>query len=106
MSATGRRSRVARRAQAAARRAPVSGSPRARIAAALACCSATERHIVALLLEERLDAAETAEALGLPLDHVLKVLAALLDELRRVLAGRRFRRPAGSASAPRLRSAA
>ncbi len=92
MSAPTRRPRVARRALRSARRAPATGSPRERIASALACCSASERHVLALLIEERLTPAETAVALELSLAQVLNVQATLLDELSRVLGGRPFRR--------------
>jgi len=96
VSATAGRIRSARRAIGAARRAPTPGTSRARIAAALACCSDTERAIVALLLEERLSPRETALALGLTESRVHRVRATLLDELRRVLSGRPFRRVARS----------
>jgi DNA-directed RNA polymerase specialized sigma24 family protein len=91
VSAASRRPRLGRRALATASHAPVAGSARARIAAALACCSETERHIVALLVEERLSVSETALALGLPVGEVVRVRSTLLNELRRVLRGRPFR---------------
>lgn len=100
MSASSGRPRLARRALASASQAPVGGSARARIAAALACCSNTERQIVALLIEERLSVSETALVLGLPVGEVTRVRSTLLNELRRVLRGRPFRRagrPAASA---------
>ena len=70
------RPRIARRALAAAQRAPVGGSARSRIAAAL--------------------------ALGLPLRRVTRIRSTLLGELRRVLRGRPFRRTARSAARPAL----
>jgi DNA-directed RNA polymerase specialized sigma24 family protein len=94
VSSPTRRPRVARRALDSARRAPVAGSARSRIAAALSCCSEEERHVLALLIEERLTAAEAAAALELPLHHVRRVQSTLYGELRRVLRGRAFRRPA------------
>ena len=96
------RPRIARRALAAAQRAPVGGSARSRIAAALALCSETARHVVALLVQERLSARETALALGLPLRRVTRIRSTLLGELRRVLRGRPFRRTARSAARPAL----
>ena len=105
MSAVHGRARMGRRALASARRSPVGGSSQARIEAALACCSETERNIVALLLEERLSTRETALALGLPVSRVTRVRAALLAELRRVLRGRPFRRAAVSTAAIGIRRA-
>ena len=105
MSAGAGRIRTRRRALAAARRAPIAGPARARIAAALEQCSETERHVAALLLDERLSADETALALGLSVNRVHRVHAALLAELRRVLRGRPFRRVARSQAAASLRRA-
>ena len=89
-----RRPRVARRAVESARRAPVAGSSRSRIAAALPFCSDEERHVLALLLEERLTTAETAATLDLTITRVMRVRSMLFGELRRVLRGRPFRRTA------------
>jgi DNA-directed RNA polymerase specialized sigma24 family protein len=87
-----RRPRLARRAIESSRRAPLAGSSRSRIAEALSCCSLEERHVLALLLEERLTAAETAAALELSVTRVMRVRSTLFGELRRVLRGRPFRR--------------
>ena len=106
MNAPAGRPRTARRAIAKAQRAPVAGRSRERMAAALACCSDAERHILALLIEERMSAAETALALELPIAHVVRVQSTLLHELRRVLSGRPFRRAARPAATTlRLRRA-
>jgi DNA-directed RNA polymerase specialized sigma24 family protein len=99
MSAAGSLSRVARRALQSARRAPIAGTSRERLAAALACCSETERLVLALLIEERLTPAETANALDLPLAIVIRTQSTLFTELRRALRGRPFRRALRTAAA-------
>ena len=55
--------------------------------------------MLALLLEERLTAAETAAALELSIARVMRVRSTLFGELRRVLRGRPFRRPVAPAPA-------
>jgi DNA-directed RNA polymerase specialized sigma24 family protein len=89
-----RRPRVALRARVASERAPEPGDARQRMAAALACCTPAERLILALMIDERLTAIETARALEMPVADVVRTHAVLLSELRRALSGRPFRRAA------------
>jgi DNA-directed RNA polymerase specialized sigma24 family protein len=94
VSAPVRRPRVALRARLASERAPEPGDARQRMAAALACCTAAERLVLALMIEERLTATETARALDMPVAEVVRTHSVLLTELRRALGGRPFRRAA------------
>ena len=59
---------------------------RARIAEAIARCTARDRELLALLLVERLTPAETAVALGQSLERVRRRHAALIARLARELA--------------------
>jgi DNA-directed RNA polymerase specialized sigma24 family protein len=77
-----------RRATRAARdpRPAVSTAGRHRVAAALARRGARERLVLTLLLYERLNPVEVADALGLSLRQVERTYDALFAELRRSLA--------------------
>ncbi|MBI1799780.1 MAG: hypothetical protein HYR73_08860 [Candidatus Eisenbacteria bacterium] len=106
MSASAGRPRWKHRALAALDGAPVAGSSRERIAAAIELCSETERHVLALMVAERLTPIEAAHALELPVGEIVRIHSTLLTELRRALRGRPFRpRPRSDAGAPRTRRA-
>lgn len=90
-----RRPRIARRALDASRRAPVSGSARERIAAALELCSPEERALLSMMLIEEMTPLEAGEAMEISVREVSRTYTNLLAALRRTLLGMNSR------SAPR-----
>lgn len=97
-----RRPRVARRAQESARRAPVGGWSRARVAAVLADAAPGVRRIAVLLLVEGLSANEAALALDVPMREVTDTFESLMADLRHALRAVRLRPPGRGAARPRL----
>jgi DNA-directed RNA polymerase specialized sigma24 family protein len=91
MRSASRRPRIARRALQVSRRAPVSGSARERIAAALELCSAEERALLSMMLIEDMTAHEAGEAMDLSVREVSRTYTSLLAALRRTLRGMNFR---------------
>jgi DNA-directed RNA polymerase specialized sigma24 family protein len=77
------------------------------VARALSDCAARERVLLALLLFERLTAAEAARVLDVPVARIERSYAALLARLRRVVPGpaRRSRAPRFATPDARLRRA-
>lgn len=104
-----RERRPARRSGARAPRAarPGLSASRRRIAAALSHRGVRERLVLSLLLYERLEAIEVADALGISVRQVERTYASLIAGLRRSLAqpATRTRSRANGATA-RLRRAA
>jgi len=77
--------------------------PRAAVARALSRCATRERVLLALILFEHLTPAEAASVLDVPATRIERAYAALLAELREVLAVRAPRVRARTLATPSAR---